>query len=208
MGGIMKNKLLGVLFLFTSISLTAGDHGSHSHGGMGNSEGWEIKAYTSAAPAFIGDHATVIGASGKVLREGTNGWRCEPFMPMPKDGFKDPHESAAACSDKNAVAWANAYKSNTKPELDGDGWIWMLHGDLGVDNFKPYTDGQKNAEHKHFIESGAHLMLMPKDPSSMDGQSTDYTTGAPYVMFKGTPYVHLMIPVNGYYDYQPESAPK
>ena len=65
----MKNKLLGVLFLFTSISLTAGDHGSHSHGGMGNSEDWEIKAYTSAAPAFIGDHATVIGASGKVLRE-------------------------------------------------------------------------------------------------------------------------------------------
>ena len=84
----------------------------------------------------------------------------------------------------------------------------MLNGDLGVDNFKPYTDGQKNAGHKHFIESGAHLMLMPKDPSSMDGQSTDYTTGAPYVMFKGTPYVHLMIPVNGYYDYQPESAPK
>ena len=82
----------------------------------------------------------------------------------------------------------------------------MLHGDLGVDNFGPYTDGQKNAGHKHFIEFGAHLMLMPKDPSSMDGQSTDYTTGAPYVMFKGTPYVHLMIPVNGYYDYQPESA--
>jgi len=25
---------------------------------------------------------------------------------------------------------------------------------------------------------------------------------------KGTPYVHLMIPVEGYYDYQPEAAPK
>ena len=25
--------------------------------------------------------------------------------------------------------------------------------------------------HKHFIESGAHLMLMPKNPSSLDGQS-------------------------------------
>ena len=92
--------------------------------------------------------------------------------------------------------------------ISGDGWIWMLHGDLGVDNFKPYTDGQKDAGHKHFIESGAHLMLMPKDPSSMDGQSTDYTTGAPYVMFKGTPYVHLMVPMTGYYDYQPAAAPK
>ena len=26
-------------------------------------------------------------------------------------------------------------------------------------------------------------------------------------MFKGTPYVHLMIPLEGYYDYQPEASP-
>ena len=202
------NIILRNLFVLVfTTSIYAGHHegGNHMHG---NTAEWEINAYTSAAPAFIGKHATVIGASGKVLRKGTNGWRCEPFMPMPKDGFKHPHETAAACSDKNAVAWANAYKSNNKPELEGDGWIWMIHGDLGVDNFKPYTDGQKDAGHKHFIESGAHMMLMPKDPSSLDGQTTDYTTGAPYVMFKGTPYVHLMIPLEGYYDYQPESAPK
>jgi hypothetical protein len=66
----------------------------------------------------------------------------------------------------------------------------------------------KSYGRNNFIESGAHLMLMPKDPSSMDGQSTDYTTGAPYVMFKGTPYVYLMIPMTEYYDYQPTAAPK
>jgi len=27
-------------------------------------------------------------------------------------------------------------------------------------------------------------------------------------MFSGTDYAHLMIPVTGYYQYQPESAPK
>jgi hypothetical protein len=27
-------------------------------------------------------------------------------------------------------------------------------------------------------------------------------------MFKGTKFVHLMIPLDGYYDYQPEAAPK
>lgn len=206
----MKNKSILTLCLFASIHMSAGHHekGEHGHHDMGNSKEWEIQAYTSAAPSFIGDHATVVGISGEVLREGTNGWRCEPFMPMPKGGFKTPHGAAAACSDKNAVAWANAYKANTNPELESDGWIWMLHGDLGVDNFKPYTDGQKDMGHKHFIESGAHLMLMPKDPTSMDNQTTDYTTGAPYVMFKGTPYVHMMIPLDGYYDYQPEAAPK
>ena len=66
-----------VLFLSSSTLLAAEPYGSHA------SERWQIWAYTSAAPSFIGDHATVIGASGKVIREGTNGWRCEPFMPMP-----------------------------------------------------------------------------------------------------------------------------
>ena len=195
----MKN-LLTLSMVFLAFSLSAGYE-------KGNSKAWEIKAYSSAAPAYIGDNATIIGASGKVLRKGTNGWRCEPFMPMPEGGFKSAHETAAACSDKNAVAWAKAYKANKRPDLEADGWIWMLHGDLGVDNFTPYTDGQKNAGHKHFIESGAHMMLMPKDPKSLDGQSTDYTNGGPYVMFKGTPYVHLMIPLEGYYDYQPEASP-
>ena len=51
-------------------------------------------------------------------------------------------------------------------------------------------------------------MLMPKDPASLGSQTTDFTTGAPYVMMKDTPYVHLMIPLEGYYDYQPEAAPK
>ena len=173
----MKN-LLTLSMVFLAFSLSAGYE-------KGNSKAWQIKAYSSAAPAYIGDNATIIGASGKILRKGTNGWRCEPFMPMPEGGFKSAHETAAACSDKNAVAWANAYKANKTPDLEADGWIWMLHGDLGVDNFTPYTDGQKNAGHKHFIESGAHMMLMPKDPKSLDGQSTDYTNGGPYVMFKG-----------------------
>ena len=33
---------------------------------------WQIWASTTAAPAFIGDFATVTGANGEVLREGSN----------------------------------------------------------------------------------------------------------------------------------------
>ena len=79
------NKIIYSFLLFTAISISAGHHEA------GNSKDWEIKAYTSAAPAFIGDYATVIGASGKVIRKGSNGWRCEPFMPMPEGRFKKPH---------------------------------------------------------------------------------------------------------------------
>ncbi len=194
----------GIVVLCSIIQIAVADEHSVDRA----SSEWEIEAYSSAAPSFIGDFATILSVTGEVLREGTNGWRCEPFMPLPEGGYVSPHAAAPACSDPNAVAWADAYKANAKPELQADGWIWMLHGDLGVDNFTPYTDGQRDAGHKHYIESGPHLMLMPKNPSSLDGQSTDYTTGAPYVMFKGTPYVHLMIPVDGYYQYQRESAPE
>lgn len=197
-------KKIYFTFLIAPFCLLADDHKA-----QGNSVDWEIEAYTTSAPDFIGNFATVISASGEVLREGSNGWTCLPFIAMPKMGFKSKNEAAPACADQNAMAWANAYLSQTEPKLENDGWIWMLHGDTGVDNFRPYSEGdEKNTDPKDWIYSGAHLMLMPKDPSSLGSQTTDFTTGAPYVMMKGTPYVHLMIPVEGYYDYQPESAPK
>ena len=197
-------KKIYFTFLIAPFCLLADDHKA-----QGNSIDWEIEAYTTSAPDFIGNFATVISASGEVLREGSNGWTCLPFIAMPKMGFKTKNEAAPACADQNAMAWANAYLSQTEPKLENDGWIWMLHGDTGVDNFRPYSEGdEKNTDPKDWIYSGAHLMLMPKDPNSLGSQSTDFTTGAPYVMMKGTPYVHLMIPVEGYYDFQPESAPK
>ena len=197
-------KKIYFTFLIAPFFLLADDHKP-----QGNSIDWEIEAYTTSAPDFIGNFATVISASGEVLREGSNGWTCLPFIAMPKMGFKTKNEAAPACADQNAMAWANAYLSQTEPKLENDGWIWMLHGDTGVDNFRPYSEGdEKNTDPKDWIYSGAHLMLMPKDPSSLGSQTTDFTTGAPYVMMKGTPYVHLMIPVEGYYDFQPESAPK
>ena len=176
-----------------------------------NSKEWEIKAYSSAAPSFIGNDATVIGANGAVLREGTNGWVCLSFSPMPEEGFKSAHEASPACAEESARAWIEAYKNKTVPKISSDGWVWMLQGDLGADNFRAHSEsevyqgGEKGA---HWIESGPHLMLMPKDAKSLDGQAADFTAGTPYIMFKGTPYAHLMIPLDGYYDYQPKSAPK
>ena len=103
--------VLRAIFMLAFISNAfAGNHGE-SHHMDGNSPEWEIKAYTSAAPSFIGNHATVIGASGEVLRGtmvgGANrSYRCRRVA-------LKIHDTAAACSDKNAVAWADAYKANT-----------------------------------------------------------------------------------------------
>ena len=191
----------------TSAPSTGEPEGPHT------SNEWKIWAYSTAAPSFIAANCTVVDVDGTVLREGTNGWTAMAANPRgmadPENGWKDPHEAMPMVGDGPAMQWAMAYMGGKKPEMDTDGWAWMLHGDMGEDNRKHLViDEEGVAKAKadgEWIESGPHLMLFPKDPASLDGQSTDFNTGAPYVMFKGTGYDHLMIPVEGYYNYQ---APK
>ena len=71
---------------------------------------WQIWAYSTAAPDFIGDFATVKGANGEVLREGSNGWVCVAFNPMPEGGFNTPHDANPACGDAASLAWVDAYR--------------------------------------------------------------------------------------------------
>ena len=166
---------------------------------------WKIWAYSTAAPSFIASECAVLDVDGTLLREGTNGWTAMAANPRgmadPENGWKDAHEAMAMVGDAQAMKWAMAYMSGKTPEMDHDGWAWMLHGDMGEDNTKQLVFKKEDATEGHWIESGAHLMLMPKDPSSLKGQTTDFNSGAPYIMFEGTGYDHIMIPVEGYYDY-------
>ena len=179
---------------------------------------WKIWALSTAAPSFIAANCTVIDSDGKtVLREGTNGWTAMAGNPRgmsdPQKGWKDPHEAMPMVMDAQAMKWAMAYMSGTKPELDHDGWMYMLHGDMGEDNtvgmrLRIDSEGEIDIKTKataaegEWIVSGPHLMLMPKDPASLKGQTNDFNSGHPYIMFEGTGYDHLMIPVEGYYNYQ------
>ena len=169
---------------------------------------WKIWAYSTAAPSFIASDCKVIDMDGSVLREGTNGWTAMPGNPRgmsnPENGWKDAHEAMPMVMDAQAMKWAMAYMAGTKPELDYDGWMYMLHGDMGEDNTKQLVFNKVDAAEGHWIESGPHIMLMPKDPSSLKGLTTDFNSGGPYIMFEGTGYDHVMIPVEGYYKYQPQ----
>ena len=200
-----SKKIISFLIFFT---VSAVAHVGENHMKTSAPE-WQIKAYTGAAPDFIGDFATVMGSDGTIIREGTNGWTCLAFTANMMGDSMDPRMATPACMDSNAMAWADAYMTQSVPKLSNDGWAWMIHGDTGADNFRAYSEGDKAGTNpEDWIESGAHMMLMPKDPKSLENMTTDFTTGSPYVMFKGTPYVHLMIPISGYYDIQPEAAPK
>jgi hypothetical protein len=83
----MNIKLHSLIALFLVANISAGHHeGGKMHG---NSAEWEIETYTSSAPDFIGDFATVVSASGDVLREGTNGWTCPSIYSNAQNGIQN-----------------------------------------------------------------------------------------------------------------------
>ena len=206
----MKTHTLALLILLTFSSLVMAGHHEKEEKLSHASAEWQIKAYTSAAPDFIGDFASVLGGNGEILREGSNGWTCQSAnpRPFPKEGWKDPHDAMPVCGDAEGFKWMAAALNGTKPDIKRDAFLWMLHGDVGEDNTKMGVLHKADSTPGQWIESGPHLMLMPKDPSTLKEFHDDFTTGEPYVMMPGTDYAHLMIPVQGYYKYQPESRPK
>ena len=169
-----------------------------------SSSEWQIWAYSTAGPNFVGAKATVMSPSNTVLREGDNGWTCMAgnSRPMPDSGWKNAHHAMPACVDAQSLKWMQAYMAGISPELDHDGFMWMLHGDVGEDNTTPMVMSKKDAKDpSQWIESGPHLMLMPKDPQTIANHTADFMSGAPYVMFPGSKYAHLMIPLKNYYKY-------
>ena len=83
----------------------------------------------------------------------------------------------------------------------------MLHGDVGENNTRMGVLDKEDSAPGHWIESGPHLMLMPKDTASLNGFHAYFSRGEPDVMMPGSDYAHLMIPLDDYYKYQKESQP-
>lgn len=142
----------------------------------------------SAAIPGIAAAATVVDWEGTVLREGSNGWTCMPTPPQ-LDGV------APMCFDGPWMSWAQAWMNKTRPEIDRVGIAYMLRGDGGVSNSDPYgTDPAVD----DWVQAGPHLMILAPDPAVFDGTPTDPDNGGPWVMWKGTPYAHVMVPVPGH----------
>ena len=69
------------------------------------SKDWQIKAYSTAAPSFIGKFATILDGNGKVIRKGSNGWTCQSGnpRPFPENGWKNVHDAMPTCHDTQAM---------------------------------------------------------------------------------------------------------
>ncbi|HKR87819.1 MAG TPA: hypothetical protein VJS38_06555 [Phenylobacterium sp.] len=154
------------------------------------SEAALIESAMSAAPPAVAKNATIVamGADGKMrtLRQGTNGFTCMPDQPATPG--PDP-----MCLDANALAWATAWMQHQPPPQKA-GVMYMLAGGTDASNTDPYA--QKPTATNHWIKTGPHVMVV--GDAAMLSQypaSPDPDTSQPYVMWSGTPYAHLMMPV-------------
>ena len=150
-----------------------------------------IKNAESAAPVAVGVAAAVYApqadGSMKTLREGTNGYWCMPNDPStPGD---DP-----MCGDANSMEWAMAWMGKKDPPKGKVGLIFMLAGGSDASNTDPYAKGPTDAN--NWVKTGKHVMIM-NAMDMMAGYPTDAKpdTSKPYVMWAGTPYAHLMVPI-------------
>ena len=84
--------------------------------------------------------------------------------PYPKKGWKNAHDAMPTCNDKEAMKWMSAFMKNEKPNLDKDGWMWMLHGDVGEDNLVAGVLNKEDSTPGQWIES----CLLYTSPSPRD----------------------------------------
>jgi opacity protein-like surface antigen len=145
----------------------------------------------TAAPAAVSRNAAVAemkeDGSMLELRKGTNGWTCVPDDPSTPGN--DP-----MCLDPNAMEWLHAYTTKAAPP-NKIGFIYMLQGGWDFSNLDPYAtkpDGGKATI------TGPHVMVVGpgvKSAPGYDRTGNGVNARIPYVMWKDSPYEHLMIPM-------------
>jgi hypothetical protein len=146
-----------------------------------------IAKVMTAAPASVVKGATIVQMQKdwtmRTLQTGSNSFTCMVA------GADD-----AMCLDSNAVQWAHAWMTHTTPP-DSVGFVYMLAGDNGASNTDPYASAPGDGNHR--VKTGPHAMIIGPSAKTMGYPATaDADPTKPYVMWAGTPYAHVMIPVS------------
>jgi hypothetical protein len=146
-----------------------------------------LASVAKAAPPQVVEGATVLNmdASGqtKTIQTGDNGWTCMMAGPTPM------------CADAGGMEWVEAWSSKG-PAPQKLGFIYMLDGDEGASNTDPFATEQ--TADNHWVVTGPHVMIVGGAAKGMlenYPDTADADPSKPYVMWAGTPYEHLMLPV-------------
>lgn len=150
----------------------------------GQSVADKIVLAKSAAHTAISDKASVMDVDGTLLKKGSNGWVCMPGT--------NPGNSYPMCNDPVWTKLMQAAAAGADFKTDRIGISYMMQGDANVSNSNPAATDPNNGD--VWVQEGPHLMIVaPKEV--LQGISDDPYNGGPYVMWKDTPYAHIMVPV-------------
>ena len=153
---------------------------------------WKMRDAMSAAPRAVASGATLMdwGATPTSpptqLRAGNNGWTC--FADNPGSPGDDP-----MCFDASFSAWATAWMGHRTPNITSFGVAYMLKGGTDASNTDPFK--MKPDSGQPWVDTGPHVMIVVPNVQALRGISSDPRNGGPYVMWAGTPYAHVMVPV-------------
>jgi hypothetical protein len=202
-----RNTLLSLVTLgmavWFSASAIAGRQGAAKTGeshqmpmtsdGMMMTKDQKIRNAMTAAPTAVSAKATILdwptkeGEAPVVLRAGSNGWNCLPDM-------QDTKGNDPMCIDKPWMQWVEAYLAHKTPQLTSVGIGYMLAPGGGWgSNSDPYA--MTMTPDNHWGLHSPHMMIAVPNLASLEGFPTEPANGGPYVMYKGTPYAHIMVPV-------------
>ena len=148
----------------------------------------------TAAPRSISGKAAIMdwpatsGAQMATLRAGTNGWTCLPDFPATKGN--DP-----MCVDDQWLGFMSAMMTKATPKVShaGIGYMVAPGGGAYGSNTDPYATKATAGNEWGF--DPPHVMLLVTDPSALAGIPTSRQSGGPWVMWRGTPYAHIMVPL-------------
>lgn len=143
-----------------------------------------------AAPSSLSKHATIMSRDGQVVRKGSNGWTCLPDNPGTAG-------TDSICMNEPWLTFMDAMKQKKDPVMTQVGIAYMLQGDRPASNTDPYATEPKSGD--DWVEGlGAHVMVLVPDVETLKRLPTNSKSGGPWVMWAGTPYAHLMIPIDSY----------
>ena len=151
----------------------------------------KIRSAVSAAPPSISNDATIMdyptrpGGTPTVLRPGKNKWTCFP------DDIRTPGNDPM-CLDQMWMLWLQAYLSHTIPQDTASGLAFMLQGGEYASNTDPFATAPPSGQ--EWKKAPPHLMLIAPERLDTMVFAVDQEHGAPWIMWRGTPYEHLMVP--------------
>ena len=139
----------------------------------------------SAAPESVTKNATIKTSDGRVLRQGSSSWTC-----YPGSGAIGP-----MCNQAQWDELIGAVMAKEPIDVQKFSLSYMMAGEgeaLGVSNVDPFAT--EPTDDNQWVKEGPHLMILVPDQTALEGLSTDPNDPV-YVMWKDTPYAHIMVKV-------------